>query len=128
MKCDELLSEGLDLLEGFEKNEALQLHAENPHELMRVHEVTDILTVAQIVLHASLARKSSSRPLCFTRSDYPLMDPEEDRRHITVRRENGGVLTRSVPLDFFGDLKTEYEAHNADYRKQSGADGQGVAK
>ena len=91
-----------------------QLYARNPHELMRIHEVLDILTVAKIVLYASLARKSSSAPLSFMRSDYPEMDPERDRRHIAIRQENGKVLTRSVPLDFFGDLKEEYEKHNED--------------
>ena len=56
-----------------------KLSCQNPHELMRAHEVLDILTVAKMVLYASLARKSSSAPLCFTRSDYPEMDPEKDR-------------------------------------------------
>ena len=115
VKCDELLSEGLDLLEGFCENEAKQLSASNPHELMRVHEVLDILEVAKIVLHASLARKSSSRPLCFNRSDYLEMDPEKDRHHIVIRQEEGSVVKENVPLDFFGDLKSEYEARNGDY-------------
>lgn len=114
VKCDDLLKEGLDLLESFEREAVPQLYARNPHELMRIHEVLDILTVAKIVLHASLARKSSSAPLSFIRSDYPEMDPERDRRHIAIRQENGKVLTRSVPLDFFGELKEEYEKHNED--------------
>ena len=112
VKCDELLTEGLDLMEGFSRNEAKLLIASNPHELMRVHEVLDILEVSKLVLHASLARKSSSRPLCFTRSDHAEMDPEADRHHIVIRQEEGEVRTRNVPLDFFGDLKTEYEARN----------------
>ena len=105
VKCDDLLKEGLDLLESFEREAVPQLYARNPHELMRIHEVLDILTVAEIVLHASLARKSSSAPLSFIRSDYPEMDPERDRRHIAIRQESGKVLTRNVPLDFFGELK-----------------------
>ncbi|MBQ1312404.1 MAG: FAD-binding protein [Blautia sp.] len=115
VKCDELLSEGLDLLEGFSQSEAKAMYARNPHELMRVHEVLDILEVAKLVLHASLSRKSSSRPLCFQRSDHPEPDPEKDRHHIVIRQENGTVMTRDVPLDFFGDLKSEYEARNTDY-------------
>lgn len=112
VKCEALLKEGLDLLESFEQEIVPRLTAANPHELMRTHEVLDILTVAQLVLHASLARKSSSEPLCFRRSDYPQMDPEEDRKHIVIRQENGAVLTRDVPLDFFGELKSEYEKRN----------------
>ena len=88
---------------------------------MRIHEVLDILTVAQIVLHASLARKSSSEPLCFRRSDYPEMDPVKDRKHIVIRQENGKVVTRDVPLDFFGKLQVEYEKRNQDYIKEAAA-------
>lgn len=118
IKCEALLKEGLDLLESFEREVVPGLTASNPHDLMRTHEVLDILTVAQIVLHASLARKSSSEPLCFRRSDYPEMDPAQDRKHIVIRQENGVVMTRDVPLDFFGKLKTEYEKRNQDYIRE----------
>ena len=118
VKCDALLMEGLDLLTTFEKEMVPKLSCRNPHELMRIHEVLDILTVAKMVLHASLARKSSSAPLCFTRSDYPEMDPEKDRCHIAIRQENGEVKVRKVPLDFFGELKTEYEKRNQDYMEE----------
>lgn len=115
VKCEALLLEGLDLLQHFERDEVPKLTASNPHDLMRIHEVLDILTVAQIVLHASLARKSSSAPLCFCRSDYPEMDPQRDRKHIVIRLEDGEVRTREMPLDFFGKLKEEYEKRNQDY-------------
>ncbi len=115
VKCDALLLEGLDLLETFERESVPMLSASNPHDLMRTHEVLDILTVAKLVLHASLARKSSSEPLFFRRSDYTEMDPECDRHHIAIHLENGRAVTRDVPLDFFGDLRTEYEKRNQDY-------------
>lgn len=115
VKCEALLREGLDLLSRYEKDIVPQLSARNPHELMRIHEVEDILTVAQLVLHASLARKSSSEPLCFQRSDYPELDPAADRCHIAISQENGVVRERRVPLDFFGKLREEYEKRNQDY-------------
>lgn len=115
VRCEALLNEGLNLLDHFERDMVPRLTADNPHDLMRIHEVLDILTVSQIVLHASLARRSSSEPLFFRRSDYPEMDPEADRRHIAIRREGDAVVTRTVPLDYFGDLQAEYEARNADY-------------
>jgi succinate dehydrogenase/fumarate reductase flavoprotein subunit len=118
VKCDALLLEGLDLLQSFEKEIVPSLYAANPHDLMRTHEVLDILTVAQMVLHASLARKSSSEPLCFVRSDYPEMDPEQDRKHIVIHQENGKTVMREVPLDFFGDLEEEYEKRNAEYIRE----------
>ena len=115
VKCDALLLEGLDLLQSFEQEIVPKLAASNPHDLMRIHEVLDILTVSQLVLHASLARKSSSAPLFFCRSDYPEMDPQQDRHHIVIRQENGKAVTRNVPLNYFGDLQTEYEKRNMDY-------------
>ena len=118
VKCEELLKEGLNLLESFEKEIVPKLYAANPHELMRTHEVLDILTVAQMVLHACMLRKSSSEPLFFKRSDYPEMDPEQDRTHITIRLEEEKVVSRRVPLDFFGNLKEEYEKRNEDYIRE----------
>lgn len=124
VKCEALLKEGLDLLGQFEEETVPRLSASNPHELMRVHEVLDILQVAQLVLHASLVRKASSKPLCFSRSDYPAEETENERRHIVIRQENGQILTREVPLDFFGDLKEEYEKRNQDYIKEAAEHGE----
>ena len=118
IKCDDLLREGQDLLTSFERDMVPLLHADNPHDLMRIHEVEDILTVAQIVLHACLARKASSSPLCFTRSDYPAEEAVEARRHIVLRNDHGRAVTREVPLDYFGDLQTEYEKRNQDYMRE----------
>ncbi len=118
VKCEALLKEGLDLLKSFGREIVPKLSASNPHELMRTHEVLDILTVAELVLYASLERKASSEPLCFVRSDYPQMEKEDERRHIVIRQENGNVVTRDVPLDFFGNLKDEYEKRNQDYIKE----------
>ena len=115
IKCDDLLKEGLDLLESFEREIVPQISCENPHDLMRAHEVFDILDVSKLILHACLARKSSSAPLFFERSDYPELDPEKDRRLITIRQEDGKVVQGSVPLGYFGDLKEEYEKRNQDY-------------
>jgi succinate dehydrogenase/fumarate reductase flavoprotein subunit len=115
VKCDALLKEGLDLLKSFKEESVPRLSADNPHDLMRIHEVLDILTVAEIVLHASYARKSSSEPLCFKRSDYPEMDPAKDRRHLALHWDGTQAVVRSVPLDFFGDLQSEYEKRNQDY-------------
>lgn len=115
VKCDDLLKEGLDLLSSYERDMVPLLHADNPHDLMRIHEVLDILTVSKIVLFASLERKASSTPLCFNRNDYPQEEPETLRRHIVIRNDRGNVVSRDVPLDYFGDLKTEYEKWNRDY-------------
>ena len=38
-----------------------------------------------------------------------------DRRFITLRREGDTVVEGEVPLDYFGDLETEYEKRNQNY-------------
>lgn len=116
VKCRELLLEGLDLLESYEREYVPLLAADNPHELMRIHEVLDILEVSKMILNACLLRESSSKPLCFERSDFPQMDPEEDRCFITIYQENGEVKSRRVPLNYYGDdVEAEYEKRNQDY-------------
>lgn len=115
IKNDDLLREGLDLLESYEKEYVPMLSAKNPHELMRIHEVLDIMDVAEMIIQACMFRKSSSTPLCFERSDFDAVDPDEDRCFITIRTENGRAVEGRVPLDYYGPLKEGYEAHNADY-------------
>lgn len=115
IKCAELLKEGLDLLESYEKEKVPQLSAVTPHDLMRTHEVLDILEVAKLILNACLMRESSSGPLCFERSDFPEMDPEKDKHFITIRMEDGKAVKGIVEHDYFGNLKEEYEKRNQDY-------------
>lgn len=118
IKCKDLLLEGLDLLESFEKEIVPQISCQNPHELMRAHEVFDILEVSKLIINACLLRESSSKPLCFERSDFPEMDPEEDRHFITIRQENGKIIKGVVTHDYYGNIKEEYEKRNQDYIKE----------
>lgn len=115
IKCEELLKEGLDLLNTFSRDYVPQLHCENPHDLMRTHEVLDILEVSKMILEACRMRKSSSAPLCFQRSDYPEMDPQEDRKFITIRQVNGKAVRGEMPHDYYGDVEEMYEQYNQDY-------------
>jgi succinate dehydrogenase/fumarate reductase flavoprotein subunit len=114
-KTEKLLKMGLDALDEIEKNWVPQLYALDPHKLMRSLEDLSILTFSQIIIHASLARKASSRFLSFQRIDYPQMDPPEWRKWITLKLENGKVRQGELPLTYWGDLKESYEAHNGDY-------------
>lgn len=115
IKNEALLVQGLDLLKSYREEIVPKLSCHNPHELVRTHEVLDILQVAEIILEACRMRKSSSKTLCFTRSDYPEVDAERDRHFITIRCEEGKAVRGDVELDYFGDLKTEYEKRNQDY-------------
>ena len=115
VKCDALLKEGLDLLDTYKKEFVPKLYCTNPHDLMRTHEVLDILTVAELILQACLLRRENSETLCFARTDTDAVEEKGKGKHIVLRQENGRIISREVPLDFFGDLKTEYEKRNADY-------------
>jgi len=112
VKNEQLLNLGLKWLDEIKEGEAAELYARNPHELMRSLEVLNVLTVGEMVVHASLARKASNTAsLGFTRSDYPEEDPPEWRKWITTRLVDGGVKIGELPLDFWGSLKENYEAH-----------------
>jgi len=119
VKSDDLLSEGLRALDDLRKHEAAALYACNPHDLIRVQEVLNILTNADLVIHSCLARKASSKQLQFTRLDYPDIDPPEWHKFVTVRRDRDGVKTGSVPIDYYGNLPENYERYNADYLKET---------
>jgi len=114
-KTEHLLNIALDSLRQIEEEAVPKLYAPDPHKLMRCLEDLSLLTNAQIIIQASLARKASSMPLGFQRIDFPALDPPEWNKYLTIRLENGKVKTELIPLTFWGDMKKEYEAHNRDY-------------
>ena len=114
-KTELLLNLGLDTLNEIEEKWVPQLFAIDPHKLVRGLEDLSILTNAKIILHASLARKASSQILDFHRIDYPELDPPEWNKFLTVKLENDKVKIGEKPVDFAGNLKENYEAHNRDY-------------
>jgi succinate dehydrogenase/fumarate reductase flavoprotein subunit len=115
IKHDELLKTGLSQLKEYEENIVPQTFAYNPHELVRLLEVFDILTVSQIILNACLSRKSSSKPLCFVKDGNMEQTPGEDKKLITLKKLDDQILINSIPSDFFGDLEINYEKFNKDY-------------
>lgn len=95
IKCRELLKEGLNLLECYRRDYVPLLKADNPHELMRIHEVLDILEVSEMILNACLFRESSSRTLCFERvlpgngsSKRPLLYHHPSGKRPTRKRQS----------------------------------------
>ena len=111
-----MLHSGLAALKGLSEHEAEELSARNPHELMRSLEVLNVLANAGLVMHASLARRASSKHLHFHRLDFPDLDPPEWHRFVTVRLEGDEVRTGERPIDYYGSFEENYEAHNRDYR------------
>ena len=91
------------------------MYARNPHELTRGLEVMNILTNAELIIQACLGRKAGAKELHFSRLDYPEMDPAGWHKFITVRRENDRVKVGEMAIDYYGDLKENYEDHNKEY-------------
>ena len=108
-KTEELMKIGLIELDEIKRGEMQTLWARNPHELMRALEAESVLTCAEMVIYASMARKASSDTLSFERIDYPEMDPEEWNKWVVTKMTDHGVEISDLPLDYYGDLKEEYE-------------------
>jgi len=119
IKNDMLLRQGIELLESYQRDFVPMLSCRNPHELMRTHEVLDILDVSMMILNACLLRKADSAQLCFERSDNDKSKAAEEDCFITISQENGTIMSRRVPKNYYGDVKTGYEAHNVDYREEA---------
>jgi succinate dehydrogenase/fumarate reductase flavoprotein subunit len=115
-KTESLLKMGLDSLQEIQDNWLPQLHATDPHKLVRSLEDASLLTCAQIIINASLARKASSNLLDFKRIDYPQIDPPDWKKFVTVKQENGKIKAGERPDGYWGNMKENYEKHNPDYQ------------
>ena len=125
-RSDGALRLGLELLAQLRESEAARGYAANPHELGRILECQTILTVGEMVMHASLARRASSAHLDFARLDFPAVDPPAWRKLLPLHREGGEVTTRELPLDYH--LRAPYAStYEENYRAHCGLDDQGTA-
>jgi len=115
--CESVMKIGLIWLNELEESEVQEMYARNPHELVRCLEVLNILDVARLILHSSLARKASSKVLGFYRVDYPELDPPEWQKHVTVQIVNGEAKIGDLPFDYYlrspnkPTLAENYEEH-----------------
>jgi len=116
-KGEETLKTGLRWLNSIRESEASRAFAMNPHELARTLECLVRLTVGEMTMHASQARKASSMTLDFKRIDYPEMDPPEWNKFVTIRLENGEVKVGELPFNYWllppnaSTYKENYERH-----------------
>jgi len=118
-KNEGTLNLGLRLLNELKENEAASTYASNPHELGRTLECFSLITVGEMVMQASLARKCSSIYLDLYRLDYPQMDPPDWRKLLPIRLEDNKVKVRELPLDFH--LKPPYApAYEENYKLHCG--------
>ncbi|MCJ7604639.1 MAG: FAD-dependent oxidoreductase [Dehalococcoidales bacterium] len=118
-KNDTTMNLGLRLLNELKTTELAAAYASNPHELGRLLECHSLISCAEMTLKASLERKASSRIMDFNRYDYPDMDPDEWKKLLPIRQENGKVNVRELPLDFH--LKAPYAASlEENYQRYAG--------
>ena len=100
-KGEETLKMGLRWLDSIRESEASRAYAKNPHELARTLECLTRLTMGEMIMHASSARKASSMPLNFKRLDYPEMDPPEWNKFVTIMLKNGEVKIGELPFNYW---------------------------
>ena len=113
VKSEELLKLGLKWFDEIEAGEAATAFGRNPHELMRVLEVFNIMTVGRMIMEACRARKASNPYLNFKRSEYPEVDPPNWRKWVTIKLDKGTLKIGELPLDYYGDIVKNYEDHRA---------------
>lgn len=116
-KSEKMLQTGLWWLDSIRQGEANRTYVRNPHELMRYLECQTRMTLSEVIIHASLARKSSSNILDFHRVDYPAIEPREWRKYVTLKLQNDKVVAGDLPLNYFlsapyaSTFKENYEVH-----------------
>jgi succinate dehydrogenase/fumarate reductase flavoprotein subunit len=118
-KNENTLTRGLDLLAQLRDHEATLAYAANPHELGRMLECFSLLSLGEMVFQASRIRKCSSLYLDFYRLDCPQMDPPEWAKLLPIKKSDGGISVRDLPLDFH--LKAPYAStYEENYKMHSG--------
>ena len=110
-KTEEMLKLGLKWHDELEAGEAATACARTPHELLRLLEVYNIMTINRVILESCRARRASNTRMNFKRLDSPAVDLPEWNKWITIKLDNDLVTTGSLPLDYHGDMAKNYEAH-----------------
>jgi succinate dehydrogenase/fumarate reductase flavoprotein subunit len=111
LKNEETLKIGLQYFNEIETGEVNSACARTPHELSRMLEVFNILTVGKMIFEGCRARRSSNPYLGFNRTDFPEIDPPEWHKWVTVKMDGEQVKSNLLPLDYYGDVKKNYDAH-----------------
>ncbi len=126
IKTDDLLEVGRRRLLRYEQEILPITCALNPHELVRLLEVHDILANSQLIVQACLARRHSEPALSFVRGDEPALHPDTNvlaengqKQLLILRLCEGEPRVRTVPVDWYGPLTEGYAAH-ADPKRPEG--------
>jgi succinate dehydrogenase/fumarate reductase flavoprotein subunit len=97
VKTAPMLTRGLDRLVTVK---AVPIRAANHHELSRGLEVKSLLSNAEMIMRASLAREESRKyPVGFYRADFPNQNDAEWRAFSTVRLQKGAFVIDRIPIE-----------------------------
>lgn len=77
-----------------------ELSARNYHELMRVHEARNLLTVARMTVAAARFRQESRFGVCHKRMDFPHTDNENWQGLVLVKKEEEAIKLSFKPLSY----------------------------
>ena len=64
-----------------------------------------------VTLDIDMPELDGMETLSRIRSDYPELDPPEWHKWVTIKQVDGEVAVGERPLDFWGDLRENYETH-----------------
>jgi succinate dehydrogenase/fumarate reductase flavoprotein subunit len=101
-KSEKSLGMALEEVERIRDNDIPALNAEDPHQLVKVHETRNMVQIAEIFLRASLERKETRAD--HYREDYPETDNKNWLKWINVARDRNGrvsLSTEKVPLNSY---------------------------
>jgi succinate dehydrogenase/fumarate reductase flavoprotein subunit len=110
-KNEDLLTIGLQWFRELENGEAAAACATNPHELMHILRVRNMITMGKMMMEACRARKAGNKYLGLTRVDCANADPKEWHKWVTLRLNGETITTGELPLDYYGDLVGNYKTH-----------------
>jgi succinate dehydrogenase/fumarate reductase flavoprotein subunit len=116
---EETLQMGLTWLNSIKESEASSVYIRNPHELARTLECLTRITVGEIIMQASLARKASSKVLNFNRLDFSEVDPPEWNKLVTLRQENGRIKPGEKSVNYWL-IPPNAPTYEENYNKHSG--------
>lgn len=112
-KSEGMLQRGLELIDELRNRVLPEIHAKNPHELMRAVEARNILDVAEMHVAAALFR-TETVPYgrhSLHRTDHPTQHPTWYRQRVVIKKEDGErKLSKKQTTEQRVPTREEYEA------------------
>jgi len=117
LKNEMSLKKALAEIENIKSEMLPRLAAGDPHYLMKLIEVRNIILTSELLLRASIMRTESRAG--HYREDYPERDDKNWLKWIIISRENGelSLRTESVPFDKYRYRTTRYYIDNFQFSK-----------